>query len=73
MPPKPTNSLTPRRCRKCGANLEQDEISLTRKYFGAAVTEFYCIDCLAQIFGVTVEEMHQKIEDFKAIGCTLFK
>ena len=35
-------------------------------------TQFYCLDCLADYFEVTTEELLAKIEEFKAEGCKLF-
>ena len=35
--------------------------------------EFFCIDCLADYLGCTVDELLEKIEEFKEEGCTLFK
>lgn len=60
-------------CRKCGAGLEKDIRALNKKYFGAAVNEFYCMQCLAEIFGVTTDELYRQIEYFKSIGCAFFK
>lgn len=60
-------------CRKCGAALQTNAKALTRKYFGTAVEEFYCIDCLAEILGVTAEALYSKTKYFKSIGCTLFE
>jgi len=37
------------------------------------VTRFYCFDCLAENFEITVDELMAKIEDFKSQGCVLFE
>ena len=57
-------------CDKC--NLSKDEIGLTKKLINKNATEFYCIDCLADYLEVTVDELLDKIEEFKEEGCKLF-
>lgn len=60
-------------CRKCGAEFEKNVRALNQKYFGVYITEYYCMDCLAEGFGVNVEALYKKIEYFKSLGCTLFE
>ncbi len=57
-------------CSKKG--LEKDTIAINKKLLGTNVTNFYCMDCLAEYLGCTVEELLDKIEEFKEEGCTLF-
>jgi len=60
-------------CFACGKRqLIKDEIGINRKMIGRDVRQFYCLDCLAEYFGVTVDELRAKIEDFKEQGCKLF-
>lgn len=40
---------------------------------GKDITNFYCMDCLADYLGCTVDELLEKIEESKEAGCTLFK
>ena len=54
-------------------NLTKDEIGATRKLIDKDAKEFFCIDCLADYLGCTVNELLEKIEEFKEEGCTLFK
>lgn len=54
-------------------NLSKNEVGLNKKLLGRKISSFYCIDCLAEHFGVTVGEMHTKIEDFKSRGCKMFE
>ena len=54
-------------------NLEKDTIALNKKLLGKDIEKFYCIDCLADFLNVTVEELLDKIEEFKEEGCELFK
>lgn len=52
--------------------LTDDEIGLHKKLCNRGATEFMCIDCLAKHFEVAPELLHEKIEQFKKMGCTLF-
>lgn len=36
------------------------------------IKNFYCMDCLADYLECTVDELLEKIEEFKAEGCKLF-
>ena len=60
------------KCDKCGKELSKDEIALNKKLISRNAVEFLCIECLAQYIGTTVEEMEDKIEQFKEEGCGLF-
>ena len=61
------------KCISCGKEkLSKDEIGLNKKLLGLNVKTFYCINCLANYLNVTVEELLDKIEEFKEEGCTLF-
>ena len=40
---------------------------------GENINNFYCMNCLADYLGTTVEDLLDKIEEFKDEGCTLFK
>ena len=60
-------------CVMCGKqNLEKDDVGLNKKLLGTGIKNFYCIDCLAEYLGCTVDELLDKIEEFKAEGCKLF-
>ncbi|RIA77960.1 hypothetical protein EI71_00743 [Anaeroplasma bactoclasticum] len=52
--------------------LSKNEIALSKKLISLKTDRFYCINCLADYLEVTVEELQDKIEEFKAEGCTLF-
>lgn len=61
-------------CFSCGkSNLTKNEIGLNKKLLGESTEKFLCIDCLAAFLDVSVEELFDKIEDFKASGCKLFE
>ncbi len=57
-------------CRKFP--LDKDTIGINKKMLGKQVKTFYCMDCLADYLGCTVEDLFEKIEEFKEEGCTLF-
>ncbi len=53
--------------------LDKDTIGINKKLIGKHVKAFYCMDCLADYLGCTVEDLLEKIEEFKEEGCELFK
>ena len=60
-------------CIICGkSNLAKDTIGINKKLFGTDIINFYCMECLAEYLGCTVEELLDKIGEFKEEGCTLF-
>ncbi len=61
-------------CVICGKKeLEKDTIAINKKLLGMNITNFYCMDCLAEYLECTVEDLLEKIEEFKDEGCTLFE
>lgn len=59
-------------CCDCERKLTKDEIALTRKLVADDAQDFYCISCLADYIGCTIEDLEEKIQEFKEQGCTLF-
>lgn len=60
-------------CVICGReHLEKDTIGINKKMLGENIDNFYCMDCLAEYLGCTVQELLDKIEEFKEEGCKLF-
>ena len=60
-------------CVICGKeHLEKDTIGINKKMLGENIDNFYCMDCLAEYLGCTVQELLDKIEEFKEDGCKLF-
>jgi len=59
-------------CCDCGRDLKKDETALTRKLIDVDTEDFYCLDCLAVFLGCTVQDLKEKIQEFKEQGCTLF-
>ena len=61
------------KCASCGKEIiKKNEIGINRKLLGDQSTVFYCIDCLADYLEVTVQDIQDKIEEFRAQGCKLF-
>ena len=60
-------------CVMCGkTDLEKDTIGINKKLLGLDIQNFYCMDCLAEYLECSVDELFDKIEEFKEEGCTLF-
>lgn len=59
-------------CINCTKNLNKDEVALSQKMLGREITEFYCIDCLAEYLECNRDDLEVKIQEFKEQGCTLF-
>ena len=60
-------------CIACGKeDLDKDTIGINKKLLGTNIKQFYCMNCLADYLDTTVEELQDKIEEFKEEGCTLF-
>ena len=63
-----------RECVACGTKpLDKDTVGINKKLLGRGISKFYCMDCLADYLGCTVEDLIEKIEEFKEEGCELFK
>ena len=54
-------------------NLDKNTIGINKKLLGEDIENFYCMNCLAEYLGCTVEELLEKIEEFKEEGCKLFE
>ena len=60
-------------CVACSKKpLNKDTIGINKKLLGKGVPNFYCLDCLADYLGCTVDDLLEKIEEFKEEGCKLF-
>lgn len=53
-------------------NLNKDTIGINKKLLGENLKTFYCIDCLATYLDCSVDDLIEKIEEFKEEGCKLF-
>ena len=60
-------------CIACGKEIiEKDTIGINKKLLGKKVKNLYCMPCLSDYLGTTVEDLEEKIEEFKEEGCKLF-
>ena len=61
-------------CFICGKEkLTFNEVGLNKKLIGKEIKRFHCIKCLAEYLDVSVEELKERIIEFKEAGCILFK
>lgn len=61
-------------CVACGKKgLDKNTVGINKKLLGENISGFYCMDCLAEYLECTVDELLDKIEEFKAEGCKLFQ
>ena len=61
-------------CVACGKErLNKDTVGINKKLLGKKINNFYCIDCLAEYLNCEVQDILDKIEQFKEEGCTLFE
>ena len=61
-------------CCVCLAkNLSKNTIGINKKLLGEGITNFFCINCLADHLDCDVQDILDKIEEFKADGCILFE
>ncbi len=59
-------------CIKCGTKLRRLDIGLYKKMINRGAEEFMCVDCLSEKIGVPKEQLLEKAEQFKKMGCILF-
>ena len=53
-------------CVACGKKpLDKDTIGINKKMLGKYITNFYCMDCLADYLGCTVDELLEKLKSLK--------
>lgn len=61
-------------CISCGDNnLDKNTIGINKKLLGEKIDKFYCMECLAGYLDTTVDDLFDKIEEFKEEGCKLFE
>ena len=53
--------------------LDKNTIGINKKLLGETIQNYYCLDCLADYLGCTVQDLLDKIEEFKNEGCKLFE
>lgn len=71
--PKKTKLPTTADCISCHKRIsERDVLAVNMKLMGEEVGQFYCLDCLASTLDCTVQDILDKVEEFKSQGCKLF-
>jgi uncharacterized protein YlaI len=61
-------------CYICGKqNLPFNEIGLNKKLISNDITKFHCLECLAEYLDISVDDLLERIQDFKDAGCPLFE
>ncbi len=58
-------------CRK--EPLSKEEVGICMKLLGEDTATLLCLDCLASYLDCEVEQLLEKIEEFKDEGCVLFQ
>lgn len=62
------------KCSICGKpSLDKNTIGINKKLRGERIKDFFCLDCLAENLGCEVQDILDKIEEFKNEGCKLFE
>jgi biotin operon repressor len=59
-------------CLNCNKKLERDEIAIYLRLVNRGAKEYLCIPCLASYFKCSEADIRARIEQLKAMGCTLF-
>ncbi|MDD3213295.1 MAG: hypothetical protein PHY64_06465 [Eubacteriales bacterium] len=67
-----TGALPVDRCEECAAPLRRDEVGISKRLLGRGITRFYCVGCLARRLGVPKAVIELKIQEYRAMGCSLF-
>lgn len=61
------------KCSVCVASLSKNEIGLNKKLIDSTSSKSFCLECLSAYLDTTIEDLQEKIEDFRSEGCTLFE
>ena len=61
-------------CKSCSKeSLTKDEVGISKKLLGEGDDDVLCLDCLAAYLDCSVDDLLDKIEEFKDEGCVLFQ
>lgn len=50
----------------------KDIIGLNKKFLGRYQNEYFCVRCLCEVLELDEEQLHERMENFRSEGCTLF-
>ena len=60
-------------CFICGKeNLSRNEVGLNKKLIGRDIDKFHCMNCMADYLEISIEDLEERIHEFKDSGCALF-
>lgn len=60
-------------CEKCGAEIGQLDVALTKKLINRGADRFYCKKCLASCFRVSEDYLIEKAIEYQKQECKLFE
>ena len=62
------------RCRFCSEQINQDIVALNKKIIDRNIPKdkCVCLNCMAETLECSIEDLQDKIEQFKEEGCVLF-
>jgi hypothetical protein len=63
------------KCRFCEGQIDKDTKALNKKLISRNLSDesLVCLKCMAETLECTVEDLCDKIEEFKHDGCKLFR
>lgn len=61
-------------CRFCDKPVDKDTAALNKKIINRniSVDAMVCLQCMADTLNCTIEDLQDKIEEYKSEGCVLF-
>ena len=61
------------KCIACDKEIiDKNTIGINKKLLGEKKKNFYCMECLADYLGCDLQDILDKIEEFREEGCKLF-
>jgi hypothetical protein len=61
-----------KKCCECDRNVSKEEVALSRKMLGRDIEHFFCVDCFAEYWECSADDLRIKIQEFREQGCALF-
>lgn len=59
-------------CVSCREQIsDKNTIGINKKLLGEKTTNYFCIECLAAYLETSIDDIYEKIEEFKDEGCIL--